>query len=222
MFSMNWRSFTLALIILLCGETFALGQSSNMHKLLDQRLTVQVKQATLLYVLDTLAIDHKIPVGLEMPSTEAYKDKLEINVEDGTLRDVLDSITQQQSAYQWEIRDGVINFMPTHDRYNFIAALLDKNIQQFSPDKGLDKFALRNEILQLTEIRELMSSNSVKIAMFTDSPNTQRMPVSNRADLRTSDATIRQILNKVVRESDYKIWVVDMTGRRKDELIISF
>jgi hypothetical protein len=183
---------------------------------------VHFKNATLIYVLGTLSNDYKIPIGLETSSTEEYKAKLDIDVNRGTLRDLLDSITQQEPAYRWEIMDGTINFTPMSDRYGFLATLLDTSINSFAPTKGLDKLEVRNRIFQLPEVKDLMTLHSVRVSRFSDSPSDQRINISNEVDLSISNTNVRGILNKVVRESDYKIWVVDMTGRNKDELIISF
>jgi hypothetical protein len=221
MFAINWRLVILSLLVLQCGHTLSSGQNKA-NKLLDQKLTVHLTQATLIYTLDTLAIDHKIPVGLEKSSTETYKAKFDIDIEGGTVRDVLESIARQEPAYQWEVRDGVINFTPTCDRYRFVVTLLDTPISSFAPAQGVDKFDIRNSILQLPEVNSLMASNGIGIPILTDYPYQQSTHASNAIDLSAFNTDVRGILNKVIRDSEYKIWVVEMSGKNKDKLLISF
>jgi hypothetical protein len=221
MFAMKWRLFILSILVFLSCETLSFGQD-DVNKLLDQKLTVHLTQATLLYVLETLAVEHRIPVGLERSSTEVYKAKFNIDVKEGTLRDVLDSITQQEQDYRWEVRDGVINFTPIRDRYGFVVTLLDTCISRFAPAGGIDKFDIRNNILQLPEVSNLMASNRVGISRFTDYPYHRGVYANDKVDLSISNTNVRGILNKVVRDSEHKIWVVEMAGNNKNQLIISF
>jgi len=219
MFRMSWCLFILSIFVLLSCETLSYGQNST-NELLDKRLTVQVKEVDLRFVLERLALDHNIPIGLEMSSTEAYTSNLVIDVEKDTLRKILDSIIQQQSAYRWEIRDGVINFTPKRDRYEFVVAFLDLNINCFSSNKDSDEYHIRNNIFKLPEVKDLMDLKGVSPSRFPDS-YTHTTP-HNGVDLSISNSTIKGILNKMARESNYKIWVVDMGGRNNDKLTISF
>jgi hypothetical protein len=211
----------LSVLILLGCDARSFGQN-NVGELLDQKLTVRVSNATLIYVLARLALDHRIRLGLEKSHTHKDEAKINIEIEGGTLREVLDSIVRQEPAYQWQMVDGVINFTPTHDRYEFVATLLNTPVSRFAPAKGIDTFEIRNCILELPEVRSLMASSGLGVDRLSDEPYPRSIYGDDKVDLSISNTNVRGVLNKVIRDSEYKTWVVEMSGNNKDKLIISF
>jgi hypothetical protein len=208
------------LVFLVC-EAGSLGQT-DASELLGRKLTVHVSDATLIYVLATLAVDHRIPVGLEKSSAHKDEKKVNIDVEGATLREVLDSIARQEPAYRWEVIDGVINFTPAHDRHGFVMTLLDTPVSRFAPAKGIDKFQLRNTVLELPEVQSLMASNEIRIDRFSDYVDRRSIYADDEVDLSISKTNVRSVLNKVIRDSEHKMWVIELTGKNKENLLISF
>lgn len=214
-------SLIIAAILLLFGQTRYFGQS-NENDLLHQKIEVHFTDATLLYVLNKLAAIQGIPIGLEKSATEEYKAKLNIDVENGTLKEVLNAIIQQEPAYKWEVIDGVINFTPTAKRYSFVAILLDTSVNCFAPVKGISKFGIRDTITNLPEVRSLLTANNIGVERFMDYPYRESIYANSKVNLNMSNTTVRGILNKVVKDSEHKIWVVEMSGRHNGNLLISF
>jgi len=196
---------------------------NDASELLDRKLTVHVSRATLIYTLGTLARDYGIRIGLEKSSTHKDEKKIDIDVEGASLRDVLDSITRQEPAYRWELIDGVINFTPVQDRYGFVVSLLDTPVSRFALTKGSDKFDIRNRILELPEVRSLMTSQGIVVDRLSDDYSYSRSTdAGKRSDLSISNTNVRGVLNKVIRDSEYKTWVIELTGKNKESLLISF
>jgi hypothetical protein len=205
-------------LVLLC-QSLSLGQL-NEGNLVNQRIEVDFTDATLIYVLDKLAVEHRIPIGLERASTETYGAKLNIHIKNGTLKDVFDSIVQQEPEYNWEVKDGVVNFTPIN-RYSFVEKLLNTPISSFKPKKGISKFQIRDSIVNISEVQKLLTSNNIGVERM-DYPYHRSIYSNDEVDLSTSNTDVRGVLNKVVRVSEHKIWVVEMYGYDGNKLLISF
>src|SRR5215211_448527 len=106
-------------VALLAFCTTTLSNAQQLSLQLDDPVELHVRQATLMFVLDKLSVERNIPVGIEFSSTEKNEPKLEINVKNAPLVDVLNLIIQQEPTYIWELRNGVINFIPVKDRDPF-------------------------------------------------------------------------------------------------------
>jgi hypothetical protein len=182
-------------------------------------VTVHVSQTTLLYVIDTLAIDHKIPIGWEKSSTHKNEYKINIDLEGVALREVLDSIVQQEPSYQWQIADGVINITPTYDKDAFVTTFLDMSINRFPSDESDAELDIRDRILKLPTIDRLMISYGMQIdRLFWG----RGVYVKNDNDLSISNMNVRGILNKLIRVSPNKTWFIERSGKNNEKLLISF
>jgi hypothetical protein len=205
-----------SILVLLGCEVRSFGQN-DASDLLDRKLNIYISKMTLMYVIGRLSIDHKIPIGWEKSSTHKDEYNIEINVEGGTLREILDSIVQHEPSYQWQLIDGVINFTPTHDRDNFLVPFLDTSIDHFAPGKGKDTLDVRERILELPAVSNLMISSGMKIDEWWGIS----VYANDTFDLSISNTNVRGILNKLIRVSPKKTWVVDLSGNKRKELVIS-
>lgn len=211
---------TVLLIALLVCQTASFGQTNN-EGLTNQKITVSFEDVTLIYVLNKLAVEHRVPIGLEESSSENFTKKLNIKIEAGTLKDVLDEIVRQDQAYRWELKDGVINFTPVTHRHSFLERLLVTPVNRYAPKEGSGKFTIRDAIYDLPEVKNLLVSNNVGIEK-TYYPYYKSIYSNSRVNVGISNTDVRGVLNKVVRDSEHKIWVVEMVGDAKDKLLISF
>jgi hypothetical protein len=193
---------------------------SQTDEVLTQRLDLHINNGTLLQALTTLAVEKRVPIGFE-PSL-AHKDGnvLTINVDGATLRDVLELIAHQVPAYKWEVKDGAVNFIPESSRDEIVERLLATPISNFVSQSGLNKFALRDVITNLPEVRSLLKSEGLT-ATRTGYYYRQQTP-SRATDLSISNTDLRGVLNKVVRDSEHKMWVVVRSGPKREFLNIGF
>ena len=95
---------------------------------LDQPIDLRLHKATLKLVVGMLSVEKNIPIGIEFSANEKDEPKLEIDVKNAPLVEVLNLIVKQEPAYEWEFRDGVINFTAVHDREPFFESLLNPPI----------------------------------------------------------------------------------------------
>jgi hypothetical protein len=188
----------------------------------NQSIELHLENATLVKVLSTLSVHHRIPLGLERSPADKKEAKFNIDVKDGKLKDVLDLIVGQEPIYRWEIRDGVINFVPLQVREPFFEKLLETRISRFAPEKGINKFSIRNTIADLPEVRTLLESKNITVSRVSDYAYSPSIYSNKEVDLSISDTDVRGVLNKVVKDSEHKLWVIGWRNEKKDSLTISF
>ena len=184
--------------------------------ILDKPIDLRLNNATLMLVLGMLSVEKDIPIGIEFTANEKNEPKLDIDVQKAPLVEVLNLIIQQEPAYVWELRDGVINFTPVKDRDSFFEKLLSTPIRSFVSPKGNNKFAIRNALLDLPEIKELTRSNGLEAETlgYPHKPSIYK----NDADCSEKTTDFRSLLNKIIRESEHNAWIVKWVDKKKEDV----
>ncbi len=186
---------------------------------LDQVVDIDLSNATLMLVLSELATEHRVPIGFEQAVGSRQNPKDNIHVRRGTLKSILDSLVVQEPHYKWELRDGVINVTPVVARDEFLAQLLDTKIAQFVPPKGTtDKFRIRDAILALPEVSQLLNANNVAVRPY-DYAYGRSIYFNDKVDLTIANTDVRGVLNSVGKESEHKIWFVERVGDKRELLL---
>jgi hypothetical protein len=182
---------------------------------LDRPIELHLRNATLMLVLGTLSVEKDIPIGIEFSSNEKNEPRLNIDVKKAPLVEVLNLIVQQEPAYVWELRDGVINFTPVKDRDPFFERLLNTPIREFVSPKGNNKFAIRAALLDLPEVNKLILANGVEAERlgYPHKPSIY----ANEADLSDKNTDFRSLLNKIIRESEHNSWILQW-GDKKEKI----
>lgn len=215
----------LMLVVVLSGEiipgaTSASGQRS-IDNLLQQRITLHIKQGTFLYALSTLNVDNKIPIGFEVAVGHKANYHLNVDLDNATLEQVLNEIVGQETGYRWELRDGVINIIPITSRDDFVEKLLNTPIRRFDQPKKLGKFQIRDAIVGLSEVAALLKANGITAShygyYYHPSPDAKE-----KVDLSISGTDLRGVLNKVIRETEHNMWMVSRSGENLSSLDVSF
>jgi len=213
------------LAIVLIGQSLlsvpqASGQKPD--NLLEQRVTIHLNKRTFLYALSTLSVDERVPIGFEVALGHKDEYHLDIDVEDATLQDVLDKIVQQEPGYMWHMRDGVINIVPTQSRDDFVERLLNTPVRQFTPPKVPGKFQIRDAIVELSEVVKLLEATGITASRYAYSYRYPSLYTDEKVDLSISNTDVRGVLNKVIRDSEHKMWMVSRSGKNLSSLDIGF
>jgi len=180
---------------------------------LDKPIDLRLHKATLMLVLDTLSVEKNIPIGAEFRANEKNEAKLDIDVQQTPLVEVLNLIVRQEPAYVWEFRDGVINFTPVQDRDPIFEKLLNTPVRRFVSPKGNNKFAIRAALLNLPEIKELIMANGLEADSLTY-PHKPSV-YANDADLSDQCTDFRSLLNKIIRESEHNAWSLQWIDKKQ-------
>jgi hypothetical protein len=196
-------------------------QTKGLTDQMVQRFTV--REVSLFDALNKLAAQERIPIGIELKSLDNDGKPVVINldIQRARLKQVLDLITQQDQSYRWEVIAGTINFTPIEGRDAFLANVLATSIASFRPRGGLNKLQLRNAISELPEVRDLLKVHNVSALNFGSLPS-DRIVFPVNVDLNCAATNVRGILNRIIRESNSKLWVVGWDNTRRDTIYINF
>jgi len=148
-----------------------------------------------------------VPIGFEVAFNHDDKARLSLDVKNESLKKILDLICQQESAYRWEVRDGVINFVPARSTDQFLSKLLDTHVSRFAPEKGLNKFELRNVVADLPEVKIFLYVNDLTVSSL-EYPTYPSVYSNGDLDLSISNTNMRGVLNKIIRDSEHKLWIM--------------
>ena len=209
------------MVLIMLSETRTFGQVSAVN-LLEQRVTLHIKQGTFLYALSTLCVDYRIPIGFEPAIGHKAQYHLNINLENATLEAVLNEIVGQETGYRWELRDGVVNIIPITSRDDFVERLLSTPISQFDQPKKLGKFQIRDAIAELPEVTALLKANGITASHYGYSYQYPSRYTNEKVDLSMSGTDVRGILNRVIKETEHNMWMVSRSGKNLNSLDISF
>lgn len=213
---------SLFLFLVLIGTFYCLPSASAQEansRLLERPISLRLNKATILLAASTLAVEKRIPVGLQLSSAGNNEPNIDINVKDVPLLEVLNMIVQQTSVYAWEYRDGVINIFPARDSDPFFKKLLETEISHFIP-KSNDKFEIEEALLNLPEVKRLMAAEKVTAERF--SYVYYPSIYANNADLSAQNIEMRSLLNKIIRESEHNIYLLRWSRKDRREFELGF
>jgi hypothetical protein len=210
-------ALALALVVVIFGASGGSGQklSDSKPASLDQVIDIDLPDTTVAHALDILAVEHRVPIGFE----EAIGNpSMQIHLQSGALRSILDSLVAQEPKYKWELRDGVINVTPVVGRDEILAQLLNIKIARFIPPKGTDKFKLRDAVLASPEVKQFLEANKVPVLPYVYTYG-RSIYFNDKVDLRISNTDVRGVLNHIARESEHKIWSIERDSDKKSILL---
>lgn len=222
------------IVVLVTSQLSVAAQATN-DVLLERRIDTCFTNAEMLEVLNHLALDYKVPIGIEWATNydETVQKKMyldngsikwkpgEINTTAGSLEDVLDELIRLDPTYRWEMMDGVINIYPIHLRDDFVRDLLNTKIKYFSLAVNDEKFKIRDAIFDLTEIQT--ATKRARVELLRRSYSYKRSGGDEASHTRQfENISLRSILNATVRFTENKIWVIKRVGEDKDALDLTF
>ena len=128
---------------------------------------------------------------------------------------MLDHLVLTDPSYRWKLEDGVINCYPAFNRDERHDQLLKVRIKEFSRPKGLYVFEFRDALLDLPEIRSFLQSSGLE---GSHSSNCCGFGATVDHDFRTANTDLRSLLNKLMRETNLKMWILSRSGESRQFL----
>jgi hypothetical protein len=160
----------------------------------------------------------EVPVGMDL---EALSDRhaIAVNVPRGNVADVLNAIVAKQHGFKWAEVNGVVNIGPQRETNS----ILELRIAHFRVDDArYDR--VHDAIVSLPEVKAWLDDNHLtaskaSIVIGAVSPGRPFKPL---VSLELQDATLREILNRIVKYPGYSAWTISRgeDGERKQYLII--
>ena len=195
--------------------------ASDAESILDKRLSIQLKGVTCLYVISTLRGDFQVPIGYERRPNEPDASVVNIDIEQGTLRDVLDALVAQEPAYEWRFRDGVINIAPARDRSPVLAAILDAQVDTFIPAANIDRHKLSDSILALPAVSNVLLTYRAEPSPLPDVISTrENLDATRVVAFSMSNSSVRTILNALIRDTSLTSWTLSVSRGKRPTIIL--
>jgi hypothetical protein len=154
-----------------------------------------------------------VPNGFELDSEPGDR-AISVRVLGGTVADVLDAIIAQVPDYKWVETNRVVNVMPKHNTNS----ILDLQIAHFYV-RDAAPGPLRLAVASLPEVHSWLTENHVteRSALGILGPIVQPPFVS----LGLNNLTLREIMNRIVKEHRFSSWSFGRYGERNQYLSIS-
>lgn len=210
----------LLMALVICPEHTR--SQSPVDDLAGRIVDLQLKDATLHYALSKLCVEYGVPIGFELSAAHHDEAKLNIDIRQAKLSNALNLIAQQEPAYRWEINDSVINFVPTNSRDPLLEKLLETPVRRFSPLPRNTRSEILESLAQLSEVRTLLAAHKISISNLVSASSPPRVKWKEEIDPIISDTDVKGLLNKIVRDSDSKLWVMRRVGADRDIIQVSF
>jgi hypothetical protein len=169
--------------------------------------------------VEQLARRFKVPIGLELsqtPSDGASARPINVNVENGTVQNVLDAVVAADPEYAWRESDyGTIGVSP-------------RNHTPWLPDVVVGKYSIRNsnrddaigELMKAPEVQQWLRSSSVEFRDFQGLVTSEggRVPSTGASlfSISLSHESFRTVLNAILIASESPYWAISRYGAHQE------
>jgi hypothetical protein len=172
-------------------------------------------------ILSQISDEYEVPIGLEAAAGGTKGHQVRLSTQDGTLRDLFNSIIEQDTRYEWTVIDGVVNFSPKVGRDDLLKKLLEIRIREFSITTEKSRYSIKTVIKNLPEVKSFL--DEVKIVYSAETFfSGDRLKVNPEFSRIASCMTLRDVLNQIIRTSDARYWIVNRYGDNGENLVINF
>lgn len=210
------RALRLALLMILIFSAPILIYGQVKEDLLERSIQdFNLQGSSLLDTLEKLATTYHIPIGFEevVLGRGQPEPKVNLNIQSGTVKEVLNSLTIIDPRYEWKVIDGVINVYPRIKQDSILDAMVD----HFEINSE-SKESIRNALFDLPSVKLIMKN--LNFQPFYITTGIGSTPSSINLSLR--NVNLRKILDEIAKQSDKKYWFVAGFGDTNEFLIISF
>jgi hypothetical protein len=181
------------------------------------RATV-IKGESIDQVLDLLAVEYGIPVGIELGDSKLKRQEIDWTVPETNVKAFLDSLITKDSRYTWKLEGDIIHVWPVTERDPFVTTLLNTKISHFSFTEGTTRSTIFNNIVKLPEIQTQLSVAEVAPLIFLNFGSMHR--VGKGISFYESNLTLRELLDRIVLKTDIKRWVIIRWGDRGEYITL--
>jgi len=196
----------------LIAQSGARGLNQKSVDLKVSDLEVEATNTNLL--VSKVAYQYKVPISLEVATNDdLLVDKhLRVNVKNGTLRDVLDSVCNQILFYTWDMNDNVIRVFPKSKfRDPLLQSLLEVKIRHFVVAKRTAKQTFRVALTERKELKSLLDGYGVRPSNDIFSSEQVRS-LGENFSLELENVPMRSILDYVIKNTETKYWFIRRSG----------
>lgn len=217
-----------ALFLILTGTTSVSAQQDSQSQIESNLLNLRIDNLRLEaqnihLALSQLSEKTSIPIGLEVSLKDdlSIRKQYRIRIDHGTLVDVLEAIVKQDPDYRWSIREGVVNIFPQECcRDPFLQEILSAGVERFSIKKGLGKLGFRLKLSADPAVKTLLDRYRV-LADNQSFLSRDLTPLGRNYELEVRKVSVVELLNRVVRESQTKYWIMQRYGKDRQFFVVN-
>ncbi len=146
---------------------------------------------------------------------------MRVHIKKGNVRGALDSIVKQNPLYTWKIQDEVVNVLPTDsNRDSLLRELLETKLERFTIPRGLSLLGLRLALTTSAPVESVLSQENVRPENSSFMSRDTR-PLGRDYMLDITNVSVSELLNRIIRDSQTKHWIVFRHGKRKEYLVVN-
>ena len=174
-----------------------------------------IKGESIDQVFDLLVSEYGIRVGMDL-GDERITPRREINLDspETNLKHFLDSVIAKDPRYTWKLEGGVIHLWPVSERDALLATLLNTKISHFAIIGDVSRYAIYHDIMHLPEIRSKLAIAGVEPLTFRGPGSSTKL--GKDTFFNESNLTLRELLDKIVLNTDIKLWVISRWGKNSE------
>lgn len=215
-----------AVVISLCVLLLSLSSYAQRDgdAFLDSKnLDINIDEASTFLALKTISNAVDIPIGFEAATSESFQSKrFTLDARKKSLRETLQSLVNSDDRYKWEVDSGVVLVSPvTAERDLFIKELLSTRINNLSLDLYSDLLEIRQKLVDTDSIKFKLKEQKISPVIFSVTSYGHRK-VNRSKFLHLSGVTLQEALNTIVRETNFKCWIVNRFGDKREFLVLNF
>jgi hypothetical protein len=181
--------------------------------------TTIIKGESIDEVLDLLAVEYGIPIGIELGDPKLTpRREIELQLQKTNLKGFLDSLIAKDPRYMWKLEGGVIHLSPVTTRDAFITTLLDAKISHFAMTGGVTRYRIFNDIMNLPEISSRLVIAGVEPMIFVNFGSMHK--VEKRIFFSESNLTLRELLDRILLKTQIKRWVITRWGENSEYITL--
>lgn len=178
--------------------------------ILEKRIpTYSVAGADMHIALERLANNEKLPIGFEAitEKIDSTVRTFEINKENATVREIVTAIVASDPRYQWKEEDGVINVFPVRQQETILdVRLLEFEVSKLHRMDALNALVNHATVKAKTKHLGIIMNNSMEYQ-----PDYEHL---RRLTFSLHNTTVRQVLNKIIKDGDGYYWLFQIYGSR--------
>lgn len=174
-------------------------------------------------LLSSFSYQTKIPIGLEVSQYDdlSPEKRMRVHIKKGSVREALDSIVKQSRLYTWKVQDEVVNVLPTDpNRDRLLRELLETRLERFAITRGLSRLGLRIALTKSPPIEAVLSRENVRPENSSFMSRDTR-PLGRDYLLDVTNISVSELLNRIIRDSQTKYWIVLRHGTRKEYFVVN-
>lgn len=178
--------------------------------------SIKLGSKTISEVLTALAEDYDVPIANEI-SNETTKDATSSSVSElknAQVEEILTTLFANRSEYRWQLTDGIIRVSSLSES----EPLFDTVITDFcAKDQTVSE--IKKALAERPEVQSVLSETDREFQEFTILPGGNAEP-SGKYTFALNNATLRQILNRLILQTKGHYWTLVKLGNNKQVWII--